>query len=114
RLGVDVVAPAHVVPAALGPERTVGEDDGVDRFAVGRDGRNRLACGIRGALQRPAADLGQGVGARRRLRLGAQGAQEPLPGATVDRVAQALLFLPDRLARAAADDAVDLADVVAA
>src|SRR5690606_20111502 len=37
-----------------------------------------------------------------------------LPGATVDRVAQALLFLPDRLARAAADDAVDLADVVAA
>src|SRR5690606_39385173 len=65
-------------------------------------------------LQLPAADLGQGVGAGRRLRLGAQGTQEPLSGATVDRVTQALLFLPDRVARAAADDPIDLADIVAA
>src|SRR5690606_9737286 len=100
--------------AALDAERTVGEDDCVDRCAVGRDGSDRLARCIRGPLQLPSADLGQGVGACRRLRLGAQGAQEALPGVTVDRVAQALLFLPDRVARAAADDAVDFADIVAA
>ena len=42
-----------------------------------------------------------------------QGLQEALTGAAVDSVAQALLFALDRLTRAAADHAVDFADVVA-